>query len=100
MSRSSTSGRVFQVYAQADAPFRLRPRDIENLWVRNQQNDMIPLGTIVSITPTSGASLISLYNLYPSSSIVGLPAQGFSSGEVIRLMEENAARTLPPGMAI
>jgi len=92
-------GRVFQVYAQADAPFRLRPRDIENLWVRNQQNDMIPLGTIVSITPTSGASLISLYNLYPSSSIVGLPAQGFSSGEVIRLMEENAARTLPPGMA-
>jgi HAE1 family hydrophobic/amphiphilic exporter-1 len=92
-------GRVFQVYAQADAPFRLRPRDIENLWVRNQQNDMIPLGTIVSITPTSGASLINLYNLYPSSSIVGLPAQGFSSGEVIRLTEENAARTLPPGMA-
>jgi hydrophobic/amphiphilic exporter-1 (mainly G- bacteria), HAE1 family len=92
-------GRVFQVYAQADAPFRLRPRDIENLWVRNQQGDMIPLGTIAAITPTFGASLISLYNLYPSSSIIGLPATGFSSGEVIRLMEENAARTLPPGMA-
>ena len=90
-------GRVFQVYAQADAPFRLRPRDIENLWVRNQQGDMIPLGTIAAITPTFGASLISLYNLYPSSSIIGLPASGFSSGEVNRLMEENAARTLPPG---
>jgi HAE1 family hydrophobic/amphiphilic exporter-1 len=67
--------------------------------VRNQQGDMIPLGTVAAITPTFGASLISLYNLYPSSSIIGLPASGFSSGEVNRLMEENAARTLPPGMA-
>jgi HAE1 family hydrophobic/amphiphilic exporter-1 len=90
-------GRVFQVYAQADAAFRLRPRDIENLSVRNQQGDMIPLGTLAAIVPTVGPPLISLYKLYPSSSIIGLPATGFSSGESIRLMEENAARTLPPG---
>ncbi len=93
------SGRVFQVYAQADAQFRLRPRDIENLSVRNQQGDMIPLGTVAAIVPMFGAPLVSLYNLYPSSSIIGLPAPGFSSGEAMRLMEENAARTLPPGMA-
>jgi HAE1 family hydrophobic/amphiphilic exporter-1 len=90
-------GRVFQVYAQADAPFRLRPRDIENLAVRNQAGDMIPLGTMVKIEPIVGAPLISLYNLYPSSSVIGLPAAGFSSGEAIRLMEENAAATLPAG---
>ena len=90
-------GRVFQVYAQADAQFRLRPRDIENLWVRNNQGNMVPLGTVASISPTVGAPLISLYNLYPSSSIIGLPATGFSSGEAIKLMEENAAKTLPPG---
>jgi HAE1 family hydrophobic/amphiphilic exporter-1 len=90
-------GRVFQVYAQADAQFRLRPRDIENLWVRNSQGNMVPLGTVASILPTVGAPLISLYNLYPSSSIIGLPANGFSSGEAITLMEENAAKTLPPG---
>ena len=90
-------GRVFQVYAQADAQFRLRPRDIENLSVRNQQGDMVPLGTIISIEPAVGAPLISLYNLYPSSSVIGLPAAGFSSGESIRLMEQNAAKTLPPG---
>ena len=70
-------GRVFQVYAQADAQFRLRPRDIENLSVRNQQGDMIPLGTLVKIEPIVGAPLISLYNLYPSSSVIGLPAAGF-----------------------
>ncbi len=90
-------GRVFQVYAQADSQFRLRPRDIENLWVRNSQGNMVPLGTVASISPTVGAPLISLYNLYPSSSIIGLPAAGFSSGEAIKLMEENAAKTLPPG---
>jgi HAE1 family hydrophobic/amphiphilic exporter-1 len=67
-------GRVFQVYAQADSQFRLRPRDIENLSVRNNQGNMIPLGTVASVTPAVGAPLISLYNLYPSSSIIGLPA--------------------------
>jgi hydrophobic/amphiphilic exporter-1 (mainly G- bacteria), HAE1 family len=92
-------GRVFQVYVQADSLFRLRPRDIENLWVRNQEGNMIPLGTVAAIVPTFGAPLISLYNLYPSSSIIGLPAAGFSSGEAIRLMEEIAARTVPAGMA-
>ncbi len=93
-------GRVFQVYVQADAAFRLRPRDIDNLWVRNQEGNMIPLGTLVTMTPTVGPPLISLYNLYPSSSVLGLPAQGFSSGEALRLMEENAASTLPPGATI
>jgi HAE1 family hydrophobic/amphiphilic exporter-1 len=90
-------GRVFQVYAQSDAQFRLRPRDIEELSVRNQQGNMIPLGTMVKVEPTVGAPLISLYNLYPSSSIIGLPAAGFSSGEAIRLMEQDAAATLPSG---
>jgi hydrophobic/amphiphilic exporter-1 (mainly G- bacteria), HAE1 family len=90
-------GRVFQVYAQADSQFRLRPRDIENLSVRNNQGNMVPLGTVASVTPAVGTPLISLYNLYPSSSIIGLPAAGFSSGEAIHLMEENAAKTLPPG---
>ena len=90
-------GRVFQVYAQADAPFRLRPRDIENLYVRNQQGNMIPLGTLVKLTPIVGPPLITLYNLYPSATVIGLPATGFSSGQALRLMEEDAARTLPPG---
>ena len=61
---------------------------------------MIPLGTLVKITPSVGASLISLFNLYPSATIIGLPAQGFSSGEVLGLMEQIAQRTLPPGMGI
>ena len=90
-------GRVFQVYTQADSQFRLTPHDIDSLMVRNQNGDMIPIGTLAKITPTIGPSLISLYNLYPSATIVGLPAQGYSSGQSLKLMEEIAAKTLPPG---
>ncbi len=64
-------GRTFQVYAQADSQFRLTPRDIEKLMVRNSQGDMVPLGTVAKITPAVGPSLISLYNLYPSATIIG-----------------------------
>src|SRR4029079_1716907 len=90
-------GRTFQVYAQADAQFRLTPREIEKLMVRNSQGDMVPLGTVAKITPAVGPSLISLYNLYPSATVIGLPAQGYSSGQSMKLMEEIAAKTLPPG---
>jgi HAE1 family hydrophobic/amphiphilic exporter-1 len=58
---------------------------------------MIPLGTMVHITPSVGPSLLSLYNLYPSSTVLGLPAAGFSSGEANALMEQIATKVLPPG---
>jgi HAE1 family hydrophobic/amphiphilic exporter-1 len=90
-------GRTFQVYTQADAQFRLTLRDIENMMVRNSQGDMIPLGTVAKITPAVGPSLISLYNLYPSATVIGLPAIGYSSGQSMTLMEQIAAKTLPPG---
>src|ERR1044072_7260358 len=90
-------GRTFQVYAQADAQYRLTPRDIQNMMVRNSNGDMIPLGTVANITPAVGPSLISLYNLYPTATVIGLPAAGYSSGQSMTLMEEIAAKTLPPG---
>ena len=90
-------GRVFQVYVQADSQYRLRPQDVELLPVRNKQGEMIPLGTMVQITPTVGPSLLSLYNLYPSSTVMGLPATGFSSGRAAALMEQIADKLLPPG---
>src|SRR5712691_506921 len=90
-------GRTFQVYVQADSQFRLRPEDIELLPVRNKQGSMIPLGTMVKITPSVGPSLLSLYNLYPSATVLGLPATGFSSGEAMGLMEQIAGKALPAG---
>ena len=91
-------GRVFQIYVQGDARFRMTPDEVLNLKVRNHNGDMIPLSTVLTITPTVGPSLISLYNLYPSATIVGVPAKGFSSGDTMRLMDEIAEKTLPPGV--
>jgi HAE1 family hydrophobic/amphiphilic exporter-1 len=90
-------GRTFQVYVQADSKFRLLPGSIENLYVRSQDNKMVPLGTLVTIEPMVGPSLVGLYNLYPTASIVGGPAAGFSSGEAMNLMEQIADKTLPRG---
>ncbi len=90
-------GRTFQVYAGADSQYRLTTGDVERMMVRNSQGNMIPLGTVANITPSIGPSLISLYNLYPSAAVIGLPAAGYSSGQSMALMEEIAGRTLPPG---
>jgi HAE1 family hydrophobic/amphiphilic exporter-1 len=90
-------GRTFQIYVQGDSQFRLRPEDVTNLTVRSQDGNVVPLGTLVSLTPALGSSLISLYNLYPSATVIAIPATGVSTGEAIKLMEEVAAKTLPPG---
>jgi hydrophobic/amphiphilic exporter-1 (mainly G- bacteria), HAE1 family len=89
-------GRTFQVFVQADSKFRLRLDDIRNLSVRNSAGQMIPLGTLITIKPVHGPSLISLYNLHPTATIIGLPARGHSSGESMELMEQLASRTFPP----
>jgi HAE1 family hydrophobic/amphiphilic exporter-1 len=90
-------GRTFQIYVQADSQFRLRTQDINLLTVRNAKGDMIPLGTLVTIKPTVGSPLISLYNLYPSATVIAIPAPGISTGQTMNLMEQIAAKTLPAG---
>src|SRR6185437_4641016 len=92
-------GLALQVYVQADSPYRAHPEDILKLYVRSQDGKMIPLGALMEIEPVVGPSLISLYNLYLSSSIVGSPAAGYSSGQAMALMGQIADATLPPGTA-
>ncbi|HEY4141933.1 MAG TPA: efflux RND transporter permease subunit [Pseudolabrys sp.] len=89
-------GRTFQVFVQADSDFRVDIDEVRNLYVRNAAGSMIPLGTLVNITPVTGPSLISLYNLFPSSTVIGMPARGFSSGQAMQLMEQVADKTFPP----
>jgi HAE1 family hydrophobic/amphiphilic exporter-1 len=90
---------VFQVYIQADNHYRLRPEDIKNLYVRNQNGQMVPLGTLLDVKPVRGPELVTRYNLYPAAAIFGSAAPGFSSGQAIFQMEQLAADTLPDGMA-
>ncbi|MGM5057032.1 efflux RND transporter permease subunit [Rhizobium sp. 814_E9_N1_1] len=90
-------GRTFQVYVQAASDFRVSAEDIRNLKVKAGDGTMVPLGTVVDVSTTQGPSLISLYNLYPTATIVGGSAAGFSSGQSLDVMEQIADRTLPPG---
>jgi hydrophobic/amphiphilic exporter-1 (mainly G- bacteria), HAE1 family len=88
-------GLSLQVYAQADAKYRLQPDDLLNMYVRSQDGNMVPLATLAHLSPLSAPPLISLYNLYPSATIIGTPAKGFSSGQAMADMESIAAKTLP-----
>ncbi len=90
-------GRTFQVYVQADSRFRLNMDDILQLTVRGRGGQMVPLGAVVRVRPTVGPALITLYNLYPSASIVGAPATGYSSGQAMLIMEDLADKVLPRG---
>ncbi|WP_332116498.1 multidrug efflux RND transporter permease subunit [Azorhizobium caulinodans] len=91
-------GNVFQVYAQADAKFRVRPEDLGNLKVKAGNGTMVPIGTLIDIRVLPGAPLISLYNVYPTATVVGTNARGFSSGQALDIMEQIAKATLPQGM--
>ncbi len=90
-------GRTFQVYAQAEGGARAAPEDIVRLQVRSEEGRMVPVGALASVRLEVGPALVSLYNLYPAATVIGLPAQGFSSGQAMALMEEIAGRILPPG---
>ncbi|KAB2939276.1 MAG: efflux RND transporter permease subunit [Hyphomicrobium sp.] len=90
-------GRVFQIYVQADAAARINPESLQYLQVRNNDGNMVPLGTLASISTVAGPSVISLYNLYPAATVITATAQGFSSGQGINLLEQIANDTLPRG---
>ena len=88
-------GLSLQVYAQSDAQYRLQPDDLLNMYVRSQDGNMVPIGTLAHLTALSAPPLITLYNLYPSSTVLGAPAKGFSSGQAMTTMETVAAKVLP-----
>jgi hydrophobic/amphiphilic exporter-1 (mainly G- bacteria), HAE1 family len=90
--------RTYRVYVQADSQFRSNPEDINSLYVRSAQNQMIPLGNLVKVTPTTGAQTINHYNLFRSIEITGSAAPGFSSGQAIKTMEQIAQKVMTPGL--
>lgn len=93
-------GRIYQVTAQADAKYRLTPDDIPRLRTRNATGEMLPLGALVSVREITGLDVANRYNLALSADLSGSPAPGYSSGDAIRIMEQLAARELPPGFTM
>lgn len=90
-------GKSYQVTAQADGAFRTDTQDIYNLYVRNQNNEMVPLRTLVSAKSLLGPDVVNRFNIYLSIKINGSPAPGHSSGDAIAAMEELSKTALPAG---
>ncbi|QEE27525.1 efflux RND transporter permease subunit [Terriglobus albidus] len=97
----NTFGRVYRVMVQADAQFRQRPEDITNLRVRNGNGEMVPIGSIATITQAFGPDPVMRYNGYPAADLIGdADPRVLSSGQVIDKLNEIAKKTLPPGMVL
>jgi multidrug efflux pump subunit AcrB len=90
-------GRTYRVTAQADNPFRLTRRDVENLRTRSVANDMVPLGSVASFREITGPYRVPRYNLFPAAEIQGSTLPGFSTGQAITAMEKILDANLPSG---
>ncbi|WP_306013170.1 MULTISPECIES: efflux RND transporter permease subunit [unclassified Allomuricauda] len=93
-------GRFFKVYTQAAPEYRSMPSDLEKLFVKNEEGEMVPYSAFMSMEKRLGPNEITRYNLYNSAAIRGLPASGFTSGDAIKAIEEVAEQTLPRGYDI
>ena len=92
-------GRLFRVYVQAEADYRRKPDDIGNIWVRSKTtNDMIPLGTLITVSSQGGTELTNRFNLLRSVEFNGVPGGGFASGQALAALEAAFKETMPPEM--
>jgi len=91
-------GRTFQVRLQADAEYRATPEDILDLRLRDASGRTVPLASLCTVEERFGPSSVTRFNLYPTSSVKGQAAPGFSSGQALDLMEQVANQRLPQSM--
>src|SRR5258707_10779422 len=90
-------GRPLRVNAQADNPFRVTLRDVENLRTRSNAGDMVPLGAVATFREITGPYRVPRYNLFPAAEVQGATLPGFSTGQAITAMESLIATNLPAG---
>jgi len=94
-------GRTFRVQMQADSPFRSKPEDLGQVYVRSQSSGaMIPLKALMQVSEVVGPELLERFNAYLAARIVGSGKPGVSSGDTIKAVEEVARATLPSGYQI
>lgn len=91
-------GRTWRVMVQADQQFRSRISDIQRLEVRTADGLMVPLSTLVTVHETVGPSVINRFNMFPSATITGAPAPGYSEGQAVDEIERLANQILPSSM--
>ncbi len=90
----------YKVYVQAWPQFRRMPKDLDDLFVRNEKGEMVPYSAFMELKKTQGLNEITRYNLYPSAAIQLVPAPGYSTGQAIEAVKQVAGATLPRGYSL
>ncbi|APB33303.1 RND multidrug efflux transporter [Gloeomargarita lithophora Alchichica-D10] len=93
-------GFLYRVYAQADAQYRSDPQAIDQLYVRSRDGRSVQLSQVVRLEQITYPPIVQHYNIYTAVDILANPAQGFSTGDAMRAMEEVAQEVLAPGFAL
>ncbi len=88
------AGRNWQVNLQSEGEFRSQPEDLRRVFVRSENNEMVPLSALVELQRTTDADILNRYNLFASAKVLGDPAPGYTSGQAKQAMEEVAAEVL------
>jgi HAE1 family hydrophobic/amphiphilic exporter-1 len=92
-------GQLYRVMVQALPEYRAKPEDILALFVKNKSGEMVPVTAFLSIEKVYGPEVVTRYNMYPAAMINGEQAKGFSSGQAINAIKEEAAAKLPAGFS-
>jgi hydrophobe/amphiphile efflux-1 (HAE1) family protein len=92
-------GKYYRVMAQADASYRADESSLNDIYVKNNQGEMVPANTLVTLKRVFGPETVTRNNLFNAVTINGQPKPGFSTGDAIRAIEETAAQVLPRGFA-
>lgn len=87
-------GRVYKVFLQAESQFTSKPADIGQFYVRNNEGQMVPLSTLVTVGKMSGPNVVTRFNLYNAAEIMGAPAPGYSSAQAMKAIED-VMKTMP-----
>jgi len=90
----------YKVYVQAWPEFRRMPEDLDDLFIPNEEGEMVPYSAFMTVEKKQGLNEITRYNLYPSAAIQIVPAHGYSTGQAIAAVEAVAEATLPRGYAL
>ena len=89
--------KLYRVMVQASPEYRLDAESLNNIFVRNSQGEMSPIGQYLTLTRVYGSETLSRFNLFPSIQVGGTAAEGYSSGQAIDAIREVAAEVLPEG---
>ena len=90
-------GRTYKVMLQAEQDFRKTPENINDIYLRSQDNAMVPMSTVSRINMTTGPDILQRYNMFRTAEINGANGPGISTGEALEIMDELAVKELPQG---